>query len=623
MSEVQTDENNEIYGRTRTSAEAKVSSKEAVEMAQYNVGLQSGHEKIKRKKKRSHIASNNNAIDHDPQEGTAVMKSSALGKGPTLSSSKKKEKRKKQKRQHNSPDTTSEIKDTDHEPQVSSCLFILDVTNNFESGNSNSALEVADTDSMGIKKNFDKSTVKALVSEKFHSFEKTENNSSMEKHDDGAKVNDILRRNGRMRTYRRKKQIKTYSRKKRPVVSLINSLDNKDSSLQIIPNSSMKGTSAKSSDEVLASGFSGNKLIKMLGHGTLGQVVESETRRELSVDLSCEPAFEENNKRMRMTFKESDKEHCSVQNVCDLDTLEKAFEQTRLDKVQNAILDGLSVEENSKAATPYCMDRSSESTSGFEPASKHLKQKNLEILTPSPEGPLIGLSKRKLLILDVNGLLADIVPYVPEGYKADITVGRKAVFKRPFHDDFLQFCFQRFDVGVWSSRMKNNVEMVLDFLMGDSKHCLLFRWHQSHCTDTGFNTIENKSKPLVLKELKKLWERHDPNLPWEKGVYNESNTLLLDDSPYKALRNPPHTAIFPRTYCYKDKEDNSLGPGGDLRVYLEGLAMAENVQKYVEQNPFGQRAITEANSSWAFYRRVLSADTAQPVDHTSKYSACG
>lgn len=61
---------------------------------------------------------------------------------------------------------------------------------------------------------------------------------------------------------------------------------------------------------------------------------------------------------------------------------------------------------------------------------------------------------------------------------------------------------------------------------------------QSHCTVTKFATIENRNKPLVLKELRKLWDKLEPNLPWEKGVYNDSNTLLLDDSPYKALRNP-------------------------------------------------------------------------------------
>lgn len=60
----------------------------------------------------------------------------------------------------------------------------------------------------------------------------------------------------------------------------------------------------------------------------------------------------------------------------------------------------------------------------------------------------------------------------------------------------------------------------------------------SHCTATGFRTLENRHKTLVFKELRRIWEKHDPSLPWEKGVYNESNTLLLDDSPYKALLNP-------------------------------------------------------------------------------------
>lgn len=61
---------------------------------------------------------------------------------------------------------------------------------------------------------------------------------------------------------------------------------------------------------------------------------------------------------------------------------------------------------------------------------------------------------------------------------------------------------------------------------------------QSHCTATGFNTLENRSKPLVFKELRKLWEKLEPDLPFERGYYDETNTLLLDDTPYKALRNP-------------------------------------------------------------------------------------
>ncbi|KAJ0604486.1 putative protein-serine/threonine phosphatase [Helianthus annuus] len=200
-------------------------------------------------------------------------------------------------------------------------------------------------------------------------------------------------------------------------------------------------------------------------------------------------------------------------------------------------------------------------------------------------------SRKKLLVLDVNGLLVDIVANPDEDYKPDTILGSKSVFKRPFCDEFLKFCFERFNVGVWTSRTRRNIEQVLKFLAIDTKQ-LLFCWDQFHCTKTGFNTIENSGKPLVLKELKKLWDKQDRYLPWYKGEYNESNTVFLDDSPYKALRNPvsclflsvafclffysdqlkvlnsitllisifqPHTAIFPYSYSYRDTQDNGLG----------------------------------------------------------------
>ncbi|MCL7037224.1 hypothetical protein MKW94_026640 [Papaver nudicaule] len=177
----------------------------------------------------------------------------------------------------------------------------------------------------------------------------------------------------------------------------------------------------------------------------------------------------------------------------------------------------------------------------------------------SPVTTPLSCTRKKLLVLDLNGILVDIVSNVPDGFKADTFIARKALFKRPFCDDFLKFLFQNFNVGVWSSRTKRNVDSVVDFVLGEMKKNLLFCWDQYHCTDTGYSTLENRQKPLVLKELKKLWNKHDRNLPWEKGTYNESNTVLLDDSPYKALRNPPHTAIFPPPYSFEDAGDKSLG----------------------------------------------------------------
>ncbi|KAI9121446.1 hypothetical protein K1719_008479 [Acacia pycnantha] len=226
--------------------------------------------------------------------------------------------------------------------------------------------------------------------------------------------------------------------------------------------------------------------------------------------------------------------------------------------------------------------------------------------------PSIRSLKKRLLILDINGLLADIVMPQPIGHKADEVIAGRAVFKRPFYLEFLKFCFENFEVAVWSSRLKKNVDKVINCLMGDMRHKLLFCWDQSQCTPTSFGTLENTHKPLVFKDLRKIWEKRDPNLPWEKGYYHESNTLLLDDSPYKALLNPPHTSIFPYTYTYQDKSDNSLGVGGDLRVYLEGLVKAGNMAEYVEQNPYGQEHITESSPYWSFYIGVMrSLSTSQ------------
>ncbi|KAL1223466.1 hypothetical protein V5N11_003524 [Cardamine amara subsp. amara] len=212
--------------------------------------------------------------------------------------------------------------------------------------------------------------------------------------------------------------------------------------------------------------------------------------------------------------------------------------------------------------------------------------------------------RKKLLVLDLNGLLADIVtPYAD--CKADINIGRRAIFKRPYYEDFLKFCFDNFEVGIWSSRMKNNVERITEFLLGDMKSKLLFCWDMSYCVKTTQGSLENQYKKVVFKDLNRLWEKHDPKLPWNLGDYNETNTILLDDSPYKALLNPPYTAIFPHSYNHQNRTDTSLGNGGDLRLHLKKLVEAENVQDFIKNNPFGQEAITEASENWEFYREVF------------------
>ncbi|CAI9263047.1 unnamed protein product [Lactuca saligna] len=242
-------------------------------------------------------------------------------------------------------------------------------------------------------------------------------------------------------------------------------------------------------------------------------------------------------------------------------------------------------------------------------ASMGAKRVKMESVIQRGKKKVSGTTKpgKKLLIFDINGLLADIVSPRPQDVQADYYIPKRAIFKRPYLDGFLRFCFERFNVGIWSSRTKQVLYPVVDFLLGDLKKNLLFIWDNSFCTNTGMKTLEDKYKPMVFKDLRKIWLKNGLGNSWMEGTFNESNTLLLDDSPYKALLNPKNTAIFPLSYSYKDKNDDFLGPNGDLRRYLEGLAESDDVKTYVEQHPFGQSAIDQTHPSWAFYAKALKS----------------
>lgn len=62
---------------------------------------------------------------------------------------------------------------------------------------------------------------------------------------------------------------------------------------------------------------------------------------------------------------------------------------------------------------------------GLNPVVKE-EEMHPQTLQSSPSRALNVRRKKKLLILDVNGLLADIVPYVPDGCEPDIMIRRKS-----------------------------------------------------------------------------------------------------------------------------------------------------------------------------------------------------
>ncbi|KAG0621609.1 hypothetical protein M758_3G034500 [Ceratodon purpureus] len=208
-------------------------------------------------------------------------------------------------------------------------------------------------------------------------------------------------------------------------------------------------------------------------------------------------------------------------------------------------------------------------------------------------------SAKKLLVLDVNGLLVATYHKAQKmpGDLHPFKLGNFYVYERPGCSEFLDFCFKNFVVGVWSSAREHNVTNLVNHIFKDLKQELSFSWHQRHCTTTAVKHPDNEKKPIFLKELSKLWAEVNP------GRFDQSNTLLIDDSPYKALKNPPHTAIFPQTYNGDEVDDNFLT---ELRSYLEGLRDAPDVQEYVRNNPIGEPGISSESPLWGYFAPILN-----------------
>ncbi|GAU16015.1 hypothetical protein TSUD_338870 [Trifolium subterraneum] len=236
------------------------------------------------------------------------------------------------------------------------------------------------------------------------------------------------------------------------------------------------------------------------------------------------------------------KTSCSTTNKDDHDDHQDSSEKPELDpSVENH--DGFVLHEQ------YYDEPESSQDSSEEPELSLSVKK----LNPVPK-------KKKLLVMSLNGfLLHRVYVYDKEALPKSRTDQYESLnfllFKRPFSEEFMKFCLERFEVGIWSSAQKHNIDGALDLAIGEeSKNKLLFVWDQSECTISHIKSKENNEKPVFFKPIESVWGEVKKG-----GPYSASNTLMIGDKPYKAYLNPKNTAIFIKSYDPDDKEDNALG----------------------------------------------------------------
>ena len=183
---------------------------------------------------------------------------------------------------------------------------------------------------------------------------------------------------------------------------------------------------------------------------------------------------------------------------------------------------------------------------------------------------------KNLIVIDLNGLLMQR-SFSPLGTSTsgfridqDAKVGNFYVYNRPHMKDFLDFLHENFTVGVWSSATEYNARMLVRHLWGKKKEKqLAFVWGQEKCTNVGVFT-EPRVKPVFLKELNKLWS-HNPEMEKFRGTH----TVLIDDSPYKAVNNPMHSALHPAEFKIVFKEGDPLVSAPSAPLLPESIELKQ------------------------------------------------
>jgi hypothetical protein len=191
---------------------------------------------------------------------------------------------------------------------------------------------------------------------------------------------------------------------------------------------------------------------------------------------------------------------------------------------------------------------------------------------------LSALSSKPLLILDLNQVLVCRVPYNKRGNQQ---TKDQLPPKRPFCDEFLEFCFANFAVAVWSCGKRANMEMWLfDKWCGE----LVFVWDQIHSTNLWpRRSVVAAAKPLFLKDLNKVYEAFPQ---WGPG-----STMLVDNHAEKFERNLVGSCMLIPDFDVTHPDaanDSCLKQGGALQACMQGMCaptFAGRIGDYCTDHP--------------------------------------
>ncbi|MCO5568428.1 hypothetical protein L7F22_022127 [Adiantum nelumboides] len=190
------------------------------------------------------------------------------------------------------------------------------------------------------------------------------------------------------------------------------------------------------------------------------------------------------------------------------------------------------------------------------------------------------------IIVDINGFL---LTSVDKRYFSQMTVywsgleivDKAGVFAGYKGDApaFLDWCLVQFDVFVWTCYMKNKEKKILRACFPAQFHQFKEILAQQDCVkDARFKLTSGK--PVFYKKLSDFWEK--------RGRHTATSIVLVDDTQYKQLWNPPGTFCIVKNM----KNQNPIEIQGYLtttvRSWLTAWLCAKDHLKYAQDFVFSR-----------------------------------
>ncbi|KAG4291127.1 hypothetical protein FPRO06_03013 [Fusarium proliferatum] len=203
-----------------------------------------------------------------------------------------------------------------------------------------------------------------------------------------------------------------------------------------------------------------------------------------------------------------------------------------------------------------------------DPTPQYIAQANL-----SPER--LPQPRRILIIMDLNGTLL----YRPNKRRPFDFV------ERPHAKTFMKYCLDAFHVAIWSSARPENVnKMVEQLLTPEQRERVLVVWGRD---SFGLSEGDYNAKVQVYKRLTTVWTnprvRAAHSQAHKGGLWNQTNTILVDDSLEKGRSEPFNTLTLPEFSGLTTEMPNVLPQVHD---YLNELAYQADISRFVRQSPF-------------------------------------